>query len=546
MKFNDDKFSEKKGSWFYGFRKRRLLFSGIVINLKLKIFLLFLVRRINLEKLKQSTRKLNIIFSNFRYSAFSKVKGRVFIDPFLPYYPGRYFNKLLSNGMVSTPPLKPFYAHISVTNRCPCNCFHCHSKDTTENEISKNKVIEVINEAAAFGFPMMIFVGGEPMSRFNDLKEFIKTASPHMDTRMFTSGVGSSKERLKELKKAGLSGINISIDHFDNEIHNKKRKNNRAFQSACKAVTDSVEAGLYVSVVCCVTVSMVRSGEFKKVVELAENLGAHSIQLNEIRPAGMALKSDAKELFITAIEKEILIEYYKKQNRSRRKISIVLPWYNEEPYRFGCMATSGQKVYIDAKGQVSPCELAAINIGDVNRESFKTIWERFLDKTSHPVSECIVHDLKKIHSAGKKLILDSKRKNLMWKKICSSEPSYVHRKLNNLPENLSCIDDILNKYDVHIREGDDFTIKRGHWFAKKMNAEYIAFGKTLYCSRKDALLPRHEFLHLVQFRHYGTISVIKHYISNLIKNYKESRDLKKSFRNIPFEIEARRFAGEKN
>ncbi len=149
----------------------------------------------------------------------------------------------------------------------------------------------------------------------------------------------------------------MSLDHHDEHIHNLQRCNKTAYTAACNATRESSSLGMYTSVVCCTTSTMAKSGDVFKTVDFAESLGAHSIQINEIRPVGGAGEGGDDTIFLTGENKRVLTDYYRAQNRSKRKIAIVMPSYNEEPDRFGCMATSGQNVNADAGGNVQPCVL---------------------------------------------------------------------------------------------------------------------------------------------------------------------------------------------
>jgi len=93
-------------------------------------------------------------------------------------------------------------------------------------------------------------------------------------------------------------------------------------------------------------------------------------------------------------------------------------------------------------------------------------------------------------------------------------------------------------YNLDLKEGIDFRIKRGHWFPKKLGVEWIAFGRTLYCRNVDGEVPRHEFLHIVQFSRYGVIRVILHYVFHLARNFCRFRNFAVAFRQVPFELEA--------
>jgi MoaA/NifB/PqqE/SkfB family radical SAM enzyme len=250
-----------------------------------------------------------------------------------------------------------------------------------------------------------------------------------MDTRIFTCGIGATIGKLKKLRKAGLEGICVSLDHYEENIHNQKRNHKDAFRSACATIKESSKLGFYVSVVCCTTSSMVKSGEVFKVVGLAESMGAHSIQINEIRPVGRALDVSASDYFLDDDDKRAIINYYKSQNSSNRKIAVVMPWYNEESYNFGCTATAGQKVYIDAKGNVQPCELLKASIGNITENNFEEIWMHFLSKCQHPVRECIVHHFNKhIHYADI-LPLGKDKTFAIWPEMLKLDSTDIYKKI---------------------------------------------------------------------------------------------------------------------
>jgi hypothetical protein len=100
------------------------------------------------------------------------------------------------------------------------------------------------------------------------------------------------------------------------------------------------------------------------------------------------------------------------------------------------------------------------------------------------------------------------------------------------------------EYNLDLKEGVDFKVKRGHWLPKKLGAEWIAFGRTLYCRQVDGAVPKHEFLHIAQFARYGVACVILHYLFHVGRKYVRCRNFGKAFRQVPFEVEARDFEAE--
>lgn len=101
--------------------------------------------------------------------------------------------------------------------------------------------------------------------------------------------------------------------------------------------------------------------------------------------------------------------------------------------------------------------------------------------------------------------------------------------------------EIKEKYNLELKAGKDFSIKENHWLPNKMGADFFVFGKTMYCRNAMTKLPKHEFLHIAQFRKYGSFLVILHYLFYLSKNGLKYRNFGKAFQAVPFEVEARKF-----
>lgn len=520
---------------------RQLLKARLIRHIVERNAAAVLAGRMTPTQSMHAMRKQLIISSHFKDAKYVEVGDRIFLDPFAPYVPSPYFDTALANNSARAFPLKPNYAQIAITTRCPCECFHCHVKNTQGEELPKQAILDALDDMAALDFPLVFFVGGEPMSRFDDLVDFVRACDGRMDTRIFTSGVGSSRERLVKLREAGLNGICVSIDSHDEAEHNRLRRYRDAFRQACATVTTARELGFYVSVVCCVTRRSVRSGDFKKVVDLAEGLGAHSIQLNEIRPVGRALDAKDPDLFITAAEKRTLIDYYQAENRSPRPIAIVMPWYNEEPDKFGCTATSGQTAYVDPEGHVQPCQLVKVSLGNIKQKRFGDIWRGFGPSFSHPVRDCIVHPLNEVVATAKSVPVASGEVMPQWQHLCSAPTTDMFKSFG-IPLRKTA-DESSNPRNVRaLRRGVDFELKPGHWLPKRLNLRYLAFGRTIYARDEDDAVPSHELLHVAQFADHGVGGVLMHYLKHVGAGLLKHREAGRAFAEVPFEVEARAFA----
>jgi MoaA/NifB/PqqE/SkfB family radical SAM enzyme len=80
---------------------------------------------------------------------------------------GRDSSKLPSHLLQFSADKRPVVVW-NVTRRCNLKCVHCyaHAKDIPfDNELTTEQGKELIDDLAAFGAPVMLFSGGEPLVR---------------------------------------------------------------------------------------------------------------------------------------------------------------------------------------------------------------------------------------------------------------------------------------------------------------------------------------------------------------------------------------------
>ena len=110
------------------------------------------------------------------------------------------------------------YLRISVTDRCNLRCIYCMPPEGVpqmfHNEILSYEEIQTVVQAAAeLGINRIRLTGGEPLVRA-DLPELIKMLSQIegiQELALTTNGTVLKKYAL-ELKQAGLSRVNVSLD----------------------------------------------------------------------------------------------------------------------------------------------------------------------------------------------------------------------------------------------------------------------------------------------------------------------------------------------
>lgn len=115
---------------------------------------------------------------------------------------------------------------LSVTSTCPLRCRYCGVNAGPDNKsrLSLHFMKRIIDESYEIGIRgVVVFTGGEPLVLGKDLLSAIGHASNRgLSTRVVTSAYwASSRDRalnvLGDLKKAGLTELNLSCDDFHQE-----------------------------------------------------------------------------------------------------------------------------------------------------------------------------------------------------------------------------------------------------------------------------------------------------------------------------------------
>ena len=136
----------------------------------------------------------------------------------------------------------------NMTQRCNLKCVHCYAHALDEkgvDDINTEQAKALIDDLAAYGSPVMLFSGGEPLVRA-DLPELAKYAvSKGMRAVISTNGTLITREKAKELKEVGLSYVGVSLDGGE-EVHDHFRGVSGSYKKALKGIEHCQEEGLKV------------------------------------------------------------------------------------------------------------------------------------------------------------------------------------------------------------------------------------------------------------------------------------------------------------
>ena len=98
----------------------------------------------------------------------------------------------------------PVVTNFAVTAKCCCNCWHCSFADRDKRDkLTLDVMRESIAQLQDMGTSVIGFTGGEPLLR-KDLEEIIACVDERSMPIFFTTGFQLTRERVRELKDAGL------------------------------------------------------------------------------------------------------------------------------------------------------------------------------------------------------------------------------------------------------------------------------------------------------------------------------------------------------
>ena len=267
-----------------------------------------------------------------------------------------------------------------ITNRCMLSCRHCYEWDNISqtDSLDLKELKQILSVFISNGIRHIQFSGGEPLVRFNDLVELIEEASTYMDCWVFTSGYGLNREKAAALKSAGLTGVNISLDHWDAQLHNDFRNNEKSFDMAIGALKNCNDAGMITSLSLCATGEFVTEENLIKYAELAKNHGVHFIRILEPRAIG---KFAGQRVYLEDKQVKILSEFAVQVNSDPQyKDFPIISFFGNSQRKIGCFGAGNRYIYADPNGDVHACPFCRGKMGNLLERPLDEILEK-LKKT---------------------------------------------------------------------------------------------------------------------------------------------------------------------
>lgn len=333
---------------------------------------------------------------------------------------GRQSGRLPSHLLQFSADKKPVVVW-NMTRRCNLKCIHCYSNSADCNyqgELTTEEGKSLIADLAAFGSPVILFSGGEPLLR-KDLFELARYATDKgMRAVISTNGTLITAEVAAKLKKIGLSYVGVSLDGLE-KTHDRFRGKKGAFAEAIKGIRHCREAGVKVGIR--FTVNKHNLPDVPAMFELlrkerierlcfyhlvytgrGSKLRAEDLTHEETRKLLDLIAGETRRMFDDGLSPEILtVDNHadgpylylkiKQENPERAREVLELLEMNEgnsSGHGIGCISWDGE-VYPDQFWRNQP-------LGNIRQKPFSEIWMdeknellvKLKDKKKHVHGRC--------------------------------------------------------------------------------------------------------------------------------------------------------------
>lgn len=316
------------------------------------------------------------------------VDKKYYWDLYTPGFGSRAFNSFFEGEANRVVPLlkkanRFTNIFVAFTKKCPLQCEHCFEWDALNGKEKLNlaEIKTIIRKFQDKGTSQIQLTGGEPLLRVNDIVEILKSSQPETEFWVLTSGYNLTHENASKLKNAGLTGVVISLDHFNPNQHNQFRRFSKAYEWVETAVKSSLGVNLVTALSICVTRTFVTEENLLQYAELAKQMGVSFIQILEPKAVGHYRGMD---VVLKKEHEKIIEDFYLKMNYEKKYSKYpIVTYHGYHQRQIGCFGSANRNLYVDTDGDLHACPFCQKKMGNALTDDLDGSIENLQRKGCH-------------------------------------------------------------------------------------------------------------------------------------------------------------------
>ena len=135
----------------------------------------------------------------------------------------------------------------------------------------------------------------------------------------------------------------------------------------------------------------IRTGKLLDIVRLSRDIGAQEVRILENMPSGR-LSKITPDRILTSDERAALRQFHADMNKRKGFPKVAVFAHTEDATRFGCGAGT-QHSYIDASGNLYPCDFVPLAFGNIRERPIATLWKEMHRAIGTSRKTCMVMEL---------------------------------------------------------------------------------------------------------------------------------------------------------
>ncbi|MEM3595453.1 MAG: GTP 3',8-cyclase MoaA [Candidatus Bathyarchaeia archaeon] len=280
---------------------------------------------------------------------------------------------------------------VSLTQRCDLECFYCHreGQERSSLEMTPEEIFRIASIGVEYGISKIKLTGGEPLLR-GDLEDIVRLLSslPNIvEVSMVTNARQLNYERAVELKRSGLSRININLPSVKEVTY--REIVGRDIGDALRGIESAVDAKLLPVKLNMVLLKGLNSDEVEDMMRYAKKVGAilQLIELEPIKRGSLFYNKyhhplDQIEREISSKASSVKVRYSMQMRKvytvNGLEVEIVRPVENPE------FCKHCTKMRLTSDGKLKPCLMSQENLLDIlspmrRGESIEVLRRIFMD-----------------------------------------------------------------------------------------------------------------------------------------------------------------------
>lgn len=253
----------------------------------------------------------------------------------------------------------PWEVHFELTYNCNLKCIHCYVSAHQRNDVlCLIEIKNIIDQLKEMGTVLLTFSGGEIFT-MEDLLEIIKYATKNFIVILLTNGTLITPRKIKELKNAGVTQVEISLYGANDKVHDQITCVPGSYSKTMRTL-NLLQKERIPAVIKHTTMQQ-NIHEYHEIKKIAMRLGARLSISHFLLP-----KTDRSKGPLSYRIDDCNKEKYFAQRIPKK--------FDRSDFKKGLCNAGTSSCSISPFGIVSPCVILPFNLGSLRENTFKEIW----------------------------------------------------------------------------------------------------------------------------------------------------------------------------